>query len=321
MYYVSEQAVEQSVSQKDVTAGIERVFIALAQEEAVNFPVVRERLNYADAIFGFKSGFDRSAPALGVKAGGLWPGNRAKGLANHQSTIVLFDPESGGPHALVRGTYLTALRTAAASALSIRHLSREDAATLGILGAGGQSAFQVRAALRERAFKRLLICDASIENADALKDSLSDVSIDMDIVDPQAMAENSDTIITVTPSFKPVIETAWVRPGTHLACMGADTKGKQEVETSLIQTASVFCDEPEQAVALGESQHAHGAGKLETEKLTTLGRVLSGAHQGRRDDAEITVFDSTGMGLQDLAAAQIALQAAIDQNLAVILPD
>ena len=321
MYYVSEEAVERSVTQSDVTQGIERVFIALANEEAANFPVVRERLNYADAIFGFKSGFDRSARALGVKAGGLWPGNRAKGLANHQSTIVLFDPETGGPHALVRGTYLTALRTAAASALSIRHLSREDAATLGILGAGGQAAFQVRAAFGQRGFRRLLICDASAENAAALKDSLSDLSIDIDIVDPRTMTENSDAIITITPSFEPVIEAAWVRPGTHFACMGADTKGKQEVETSLLETASVFCDEPAQAVALGESQHAHGAGKLQVEQLTTLGRVLSGAHQGRRDEAEITVFDSTGMGLQDLAAAQIALQAAIDRNLAVTLPD
>lgn len=321
MYYVSEKAVEQSVTQADITAAIERVFISLAKEDAANFPVVREKLNYADAIFGFKSGFDRSVPALGVKAGGLWPGNRAKGLANHQSTIVLFDPETGGPHALVRGTYLTALRTAAASALSIRHLSREGAATLGLLGAGGQAMFQVRAALGERAFKRVLICDAAEENAATLKDTLSDAPVDVDTVDPQTMAENSDTIITITPSFTPVIKAAWVRPGTHLACMGADTKGKQEVETRLLETASVFCDEPEQAVMLGESQHAYGAGKLHVQNLTTLGRVLSGVHQGRRDEAEITVFDSTGMGLQDLAAAQIALRAAIDQDLAVILPD
>ncbi|MEM9667893.1 MAG: hypothetical protein AAF950_03135 [Pseudomonadota bacterium] len=104
-----------------------------------------------------------------MKAEGLWPGNKAKGIANHQSTIVLFDPGSGSPHALVRGTYLTALRTAAASALSIRHLARKDSQTLGILGAGGQAVYQLKAALPERSFSKLLIHDASEEAAGELK--------------------------------------------------------------------------------------------------------------------------------------------------------
>lgn len=321
MYYVSEKGVQDTVVQEEVTEAIESVFVALAQTHATNFPVVREKLDYADAIFGFKSGFDRSGPTLGVKTGGLWPGNRAKGLANHQSTIVLFDPESGGPHALVRGTYLTALRTAAASALSIRALARADATILGIVGAGGQGAFQVRAALKERQFERLYIFDASAENAEQLKASLSDCVIDIQITDCEALAKASDVIITVTPSFEPILKTEWIRPGTHLACMGADTKGKQEVETALAASSLLFGDEPAQAVTLGECQHAYGAGLITPEDITTLGRVLSGAHEGRSHRDEITLFDSTGMGLQDLAAARVALQRARDAGRAQALEE
>ncbi len=319
MYYVSEDAVKAHVTQGDVTAAVAEAFIALAKGEASNFPVVRETLGYADAIFGFKSGFDRSGPTLGVKAGGLWPGNRARGIANHQSTIVLFDPETGGPHALVRGTYLTALRTAAASALSIRRLARADAETLGLLGAGGQGWFQAAAALKERAFKRVLIADKDDGAAARLAEQIHDLGVDAASVAARDMAAESDVVITVTPSFEPVIEGDWLRPGTHVASMGADTKGKQELDVSIPARASVFCDEPAQAVSLGECQHAHAAGTLPLERMTPLGAVLAGDHGGRGDADEITLFDSTGMGLQDLAAARIALQKAIDAGAATRL--
>lgn len=317
MLYVSEAAVQQAVGQADVTAAIGEVFVALAGGEALNFPVVRETLNYAEAIFGFKSGFDRSGPTLGVKAGGLWPGNRARGLANHQSTIVLFDPQTGAPHALVRGTYLTALRTAAASALSIRHLAREDARVLGIVGAGGQAEFQLRAALGERRFEAIYIYDQLAASAEQLKNALADTGLDIGIAAADKVAAESDVIITVTPSFAPIVESAWVRPGTHLACMGADTRGKQEVEADLLAKAALFGDEPAQAVALGECQHAFAAGLIDAGDIVTLGRVLSGAHPGRTDARQITVFDSTGMGLQDLAAARVALRLAQQRGLAV----
>lgn len=319
MYYVSEAAVRDAVTQDDVTETVRHAFLTLAEGEASNWPIVREVLGYADAIFGFKSGFDRAERVLGAKAGGLWPGNRAKGLANHQSTILLFDPETGGPHALVRGTYLTALRTAAASALSIRHLARADAKALGIVGAGGQAEFQISAALKERDFETLYIHDQAADAAEQLKATLDGLGLDMRIASAEETARHSDVIITVTPSFSPVLEAAWIRPGTHLACMGADTKGKQEVETDLVAKAVLFGDEPDQAVTLGECQHAFAAGMIEPGGIVTLGRVLSGAHPGRADDRQITLFDSTGMALQDLAAAQTALRLALERGGAVEL--
>lgn len=323
IHYVAESAVKELVDQSAVTAAIGSMYEAMARGEAVNFPVVRETLGYADAIFGFKSGFDRRGPVLGVKAGGLWPANASKGLPNHQSTIVLFDPDHGGPLALIRGTWLTALRTAAASALSIRYLARADAKVLGILGAGGQSLPQVRAALAERDFREVLICDCSSERAAALADALveADANEELSITccTAQKMASCADVIITVTPSWRPIVRTDWVRPGTHLACMGADTAGKQEVESALVASASLFGDEPRQAVTIGECQHAFREGCIDESAITPIGQVIGGEHPGRREVDEITLFDSTGVGLQDLVAARLALDRALAAGRAIPL--
>jgi ornithine cyclodeaminase len=320
MQYVSEDVVVRLVRQDEVTRVIEAVYIEMARGSAVNFPIVRETLGYADAIFGFKSGFARSGPSLGVKAGGLWPGNRARGLANHQSTIVLFDCETGSPMALVRGTHLTALRTAAASAISIRHLARADAGTIGILGAGGQALAQLRAALPLRPFHTLFIADQSETAAKALALSLSENDIDIRLVSVEDMARNSDVIITVTPSFRPVIQADWVRRGTHLACMGADTQGKQEVAADLVASARLFVDDRAQALSIGECQHAHSAKLIGPDDLTLIGEVLDNVRPGRRNADDITLFDSTGVGLQDIAAGLLALELAVASSDAILLP-
>jgi len=156
MIIVPESAIDGLVTQDDCIAAVEKVFASMAKRTARNFPVVREAIGHADALYGFKSGFDRESLALGLKAGGFWPGNAAKGLTNHQSTVFLFDADTGRCRAVVGGNLLTALRTAAASAISIRHLAREDARVIGMIGAGHQSAFQLRAALGQRTFERVL---------------------------------------------------------------------------------------------------------------------------------------------------------------------
>ncbi|MEM9386619.1 MAG: ornithine cyclodeaminase family protein [Pseudomonadota bacterium] len=319
IYFICESAAEQCVAQADVTDAVASAFRAMATGQAQSFPVVRQALGYADAVFGFKSGFDASAPVLGVKAGGLWPANRDRGLANHQSTILLCDPDSGQPQALVCGTHLTGLRTAAASALSIRYLARDDARTLGVLGAGGQADFQVRAAVAERRFERVLVASRRGESAQRLRESLTDLAVAVEVCDPQALCEQSDVIITVALSFAPILDAAWIRPGTHLACMGTDTRGKQEVDAQLFRACAAFGDVPEQNATLGECRHAVDEGWLTSRDIVPLGRVLSAKHPGRTRHDEITLFDSTGVGLQDLAAARVALDKAIAAGAAIPL--
>lgn len=316
MLIVPEEVCRQVIGRAEAFGAVRDVFAAMARGEAQNFPVVREALGHAGALYGFKSGFDRSGMVLGVKSGGYWPGNAARGLTNHQSAVILFDPDSGRPTAMVGGNYLTALRTAAASAVSIAHLARADARVLGIVGAGFQSAFQIRAALDQRPFARILAWNYHPEMLPGLAAAVADTGVPFESVPLAELGAAADVIITITSSFAPSLLREHVRPGTHLACMGTDTRGKQEVEPALLAAASVFTDEVAQAVSIGESQHAVAAGLLAEDAITPLGAVVAGTHPGRRSEDEITLYDGTGIGLQDLAVASAAARLAAARGLA-----
>ena len=137
MLIIPERDIAALITRKAAFDAVEKVFAAMASGDAYNFPVVREAIGHEDALYGFKGGFDRAGLTLGLKAGGYWPNNLEKrGLINHQSTVFLFDPDTGKPTAMVGGNLLTALRTAAASSVSIKHLARSDATVIGMIGAG-----------------------------------------------------------------------------------------------------------------------------------------------------------------------------------------
>jgi alanine dehydrogenase len=304
---------------EDAFAAVEAVFGAMARDDAYNFPVVREAIGHADALYGFKGGFDRAGKALGVKAGGYWPHNieRGDGLINHQSTVFLFDPDTGRPYAMVGGNYLTAARTAAASSVSIAHLARPDARVLGMVGAGHQAGFQLRAAAKQRAFERVVAWNLHPEMLPGLGKVAEEIGLPFEAVELDRLGAEADVIITITSSFAPTLMKDHVRPGTHVACMGTDTKGKQEVEASLVAAATVFTDEVAQSVTIGECQHAIAAGLIAESAITPIGAVVNGTHKGRTSAEEITLFDGTGVGLQDLAVSARVVEIARERGLAI----
>ena len=310
MLIVSEETCRDVVGMGDALVAVEGVFAAMARGDAYNFPVIREAIGHADALYGFKSGFDRAGLTLGLKSGGYWPGNEKKGLTNHQSTVFLFDPDTGRPHAIVGGNYLTAVRTAAASAVSIGRLARKDAKVLGMVGAGFQSAFQMRAAATQRDFERVIGWNLHPEMLSRLADTADEIGLPFEAVDLDRLGAEADVIVTITSSFAPILKRSQIRPGTHLACMGTDTKGKQEVEAELVAAATVFTDEVAQSVSIGECQHAVSEGLISETDITPIGAVINGVHAGRSSDDEITLFDGTGVGLQDLAVASVAVDLA-----------
>jgi alanine dehydrogenase len=157
MLIVPEREIADLLTRDASFDAVEKVFAAMAAGDAYNFPVIREAIGHEDALYGFKGGFDGKGLALGLKAGGYWPNNLEKRqLINHQSTVFLFDPDTGKVAAMVGGNYLTALRTAAASSVSIKHLARKDAKVMGMIGAGHQATFQLRAALEQRQFEKVI---------------------------------------------------------------------------------------------------------------------------------------------------------------------
>ncbi len=319
MLIVTEEVCRQVIGRDDAFQAVESVFAAMARGDAYNFPVIREAIGYADALYGFKSGFDKAGLSLGLKSGGYWPGNVEKGLTNHQSTIFLFDPDTGQLKALVGGNYLTAVRTAASSSVSIAHLARKDATVLGIIGAGHQSTFQLRAAAEQRQFEKVVAWNFHPDMLGNLEKTAQEIGLPFEAVEREQLGAQADVIITITSAHEPQLMKEWVKPGTHIACMGTDTKGKQEIDPALVAAATLFTDEIEQSITLGETQHAITAGLISSSDITTLGQVINKTHPGRSNDDEITLFDGTGVGLQDLAVASTAAKLAEEQGKAQIV--
>lgn len=317
MLIVPEREIANLMTRDAAFDAVEKVFAAMAAEDAYNFPVIREAIGHEDALYGFKGGFDQAGLTLGLKAGGYWPHNLEKrGEINHQSTVFLFDPDTGKAKAMVGGNLLTALRTAAASSVSIKHLARKDSKVLGMIGAGHQATFQLRAALETHSFEKVIGWNYHPDMLPNIEKVATEAGVPFEAVDLPGMTQ-ADVIISITSAFAPSLMADHVSPGTHIACMGTDTKGKQEVESALLARASVFTDEVAQSVSIGEAQHAVAEGLIQQSDVAQLGAVINGTHAGRASDSEITLFDGTGVGLQDLAVAASVVDLAVEKGIAI----
>ena len=316
MWVVPEKEIAGLMTPEAAFDAVEAVFASMAQGDAYNFPVVREAIGHEDALYGFKGGFDRAALTLGLKAGGYWPNNAGRGLINHQSTVFLFDPDTGQVAAAVGGNLLTALRTAASSAISIKHLAPAGASTLGMIGAGHQAQFQLRAAAASGRFTRVLGWNPHPDMLTRLAETAADLGLPFEAVELDRLGTEADVIISITSAFSPLLMDAHVSGPTHIAAMGTDTKGKQELDPALVARSRLFTDELAQSVSIGEFQHAAGAGLIRDTDVTAIGRVITGDHEGR-GDAEVTIFDGTGVGLQDLAVAAAVVDLARSKGKAV----
>ncbi len=229
--------------------------------------------------------------------------------------MFLFDPDTGRVSAAVGGNLLTALRTAAASAVSIKYLAPKGAKVLGMIGAGHQSAFQLRAAARAHAFDRVIGWNPHPEMLTRLADTAAELGLPFEAVDLPTLGAQADVIISITSSFGPLLMDGHVTGPTHIAAMGTDTKGKQELDPALVARARVFTDEIAQSVSIGECQHAIAQGLIAEEAIGELGAVVTGDNPGRAG-AEVTIFDGTGVGLQDLAVAAAVVELAKQKGVA-----
>ena len=317
MLIVPEREIADLMTRDAAFDAVEKVFAAMASGDAYNFPVVREAIGHEDALYGFKGGFDRAGLTLGLKAGGYWPNNlERRGIINHQSTVFLFDPDTGQAKAMVGGNLLTALRTAAASSVSIRHLARKDAKVIGMIGAGHQAKFQLRAALEQRDFEKVIGWNLHPEMLSNLEEVAAEAGLPFEAVELDGM-RGADVIISITSSFDAIITADQISPGTHVACMGTDTKGKQEVDPQLLARATVFTDEVAQSISIGEAQHAIAQGLIAESDIAQLGAVINETNPGRTSDDQITLFDGTGVGLQDLAVAAAVVDLAVEKGIAI----
>jgi len=308
---ISEATVRKIVTRQLAFDAVREAFEAVAVDRAQVFDVViGSGLNNGEA-FAIKSGIDGENELVGFKCGTYWAGNFQKGMPGHGSTVLLLDPETGFPQVLVNASYLNGFRTAAGNAIAVSTLARSDAAVLGVIGAGHQAEHEIRAVAEVRALSLIKISTRSETRRSWIADRLQDVDIDIRFTSAEDAVRGSDIVTTVTPSESPLVRDEWIGEGTHISAMGADDKGKHELDMAILKRASLFADYPQQSVIIGEFQHAYHDGLINSvDDICALGSVTLGKSPGRISDTEITVFDSSGIAIQDLGVAGAIFEAA-----------
>jgi alanine dehydrogenase len=254
----------------------------------------------------------------GLKWVNVHPGNPLRGLPTVMAKVVLNDPETGLEWADLDGTFITNYRTGAAGGVAAEILSRPDAACLGVIGAGQQARTQIAAIMKVRPIQEIVICDCALARAHTLRDEVADLyPVQVRLApDSKQTALASDILVTVTPSEAPLVMRDWIRPGTHINAIGADAKGKQELDPAILKAARVVVDDWAQASHSGEINVPLSTGKITPEMIHgTLGEVAAGTKPGRLSPTEITVFDSTGLVIQDLALGFAVFNLAKERGL------
>jgi len=258
-------------------------------------------------VFGIMPGAMGENAPFGAKLISVYPENFARGRQSHQGLVVLFEPETGEPVCIVHAGEITAIRTAAASAVATDALARPDARRLAILGYGEQAATHARALLKVRAIQSVRVWGRSPDRAKTFCERMSlELGIPFTSANDVANAvSDADIICTVTSAREPILQGAWVRPGTHVNLVGSSVAGPVEVDTDLVVRSRFVVDSREGVLRQGaEFLRAKQAGSIGDDHIAAeIGQVLAGDIMGRRSDAEITAYKSLGHVVQDLASA------------------
>jgi alanine dehydrogenase len=250
--------------------------------------------------------------AAGLKWVNVHPENQKLGLPTVMAIVIYSDPETGYPLAILDATELTAYRTGAAGAIASKYLARKDSKSLGLIGAGKQAQTQLLAHSEFFNFSEILVYDRSPAASSRFKSLFPNLPIKIVSLEE---ACGADIVCTLTPTRTPFLKLSWLRSGTHINAIGADAPGKEELEPEVLANAVVVVDDVEQSTHAGElnvpvSKGLFGASEI----YATLGEVTSGKMKGRTDPKAITVFDSTGLAIQDIATARFIYRKALSDG-------
>jgi alanine dehydrogenase len=246
--------------------------------------------------------------AAGMKWVNVHPQNPSLGLPTVMAIIIYNDPETGYPLAVMDATDITAYRTGAAAAIASKYLARKDSQTLGIVGAGRQSYTQLMAHGEIFDLRQVKVFDKRATAVETFIKSFPAYSVKACSLEETV---DSDIVCTVTPAREPFLKSEWVRPGTHINAIGADAEGKEELEPSLLKKAVVVVDDVRQAAVAGEINVPVSRGLYKAEEVyASLGEVIAGKKRGRKGEKAITIFDSTGLAIEDIAVAKLVYDKA-----------
>ncbi len=271
----------------------------------------------------FEEGDLRAMPAYlkrleiaGVKVVTVHPKNPEKGLPTVMATLILNDPKTGATAAMMGATHLTDMRTGAAGGIAAKYLARKDSRVVGMVGAGRQAKTQLLAICEVLPIDLVKVASKSVEAVQRFKAEMEKI-VDCDVRVESSIKDacDCDILVTTTPVREPVVRDEWIKPGTHINAIGADAPGKEELDPRILRRAKIIVDDMTQAVHSGEVNVPISKGILKKDDIHgELGEVVLGK-KGRRSTEEITIFDSTGLAIQDIATGAAVYKAALKKGL------
>ncbi|MGC9031284.1 MAG: ornithine cyclodeaminase family protein [Minisyncoccia bacterium] len=291
-----------------VIKAVEKAFFDLSQEKIQMPPKIYLYFKKYNGDLRIMPSFSETLNLAGVKLVNVHPENFKKRLPTVMAVILLYDPRTGLPLVLMDGIQITALRTGAVSAIATKKLAREDANTLGVVGAGFQAITQIAAISKVKKLKEILVYDINKERIKNLAKILKKEKIEIKEGTLEEVCQK-DILVTVTPAREPIVKMTWIKPGTHINAIGADAAGKEELEPEILKRAKIIVDNKEQAFHSGEINVPLEKGIIKKEDIfASLDEIVSNKKIGRENKDEITIFDSTGLAIQDLYTASLVFK-------------
>ncbi len=289
---------------------VEKAFFDFAQGFVQMPPKLYLDFKEFDGDLRIMPSFSKTLLLAATKLVNVHPKNPKKGLPTVMAVIVLHDPKTGLPLVLMDGTWITALRTGAASAVATKYLAKKEAKSLGVVGAGFQALTQIVAISKVKKLKEILVYDIKREKVKELAKILKKEKIEIKEGELKEVCQK-DILVTATPSREPVVKKEWILPGTHINAIGADAKGKEELDPEILKEAKIVVDHLEQAMHSGEINVPLSKGIIKKEQIFgELGEIVAKKKPARENEKEITIFDSTGLAIQDLYTANLVFKIA-----------
>jgi ornithine cyclodeaminase len=307
MLILSEAEVRELLDLDELVDALADAHAALSNGEVSMPPRIAAFVDEVGGLLGAMPAYVPGA-ALACKLVTLFPRNVDR--HTHQAAIAVFDPENGAPLALMGGTYITATRTAAASALATRLLAREDASVLAVLGTGVQARTHVDAIRRVRPIGEIRVATRDRAKAEAFADEIGGTSVDS----YEAAIRGADVVAATTHAHEPIVLREWIDPGTHVNSVGGDPRGRGEVHPDVVRTATVAVESRVSSLAAPPAGAPELAG-VDPKDVVELGELVTGAKAGRRSADEVTLYKSVGVAVQDAAAAALVLAAARERSV------
>lgn len=305
--FISKEKIASLLTMGECIGVMEKMFYSLAHGKCLQPLRSIMRLPDKTGLLGMMPGYAEEPGVMGIKVISVFHSNRDAGYPSHQGVVVLFDSTHGQPLMIFDATEITAIRTAAASALATRLLSRENSERLAIIGSGEQAQRHIESILLIRRIKQINIWSRNERNAEELAQKLSpqyDIPITISKNAEQAVT-GADIVCTVTSSSNPLVSGDWIADGTHINAVGSSTPGARELDTAAIQKSKLFTDFYESIFhEAGDFLIPKKEGVIHDDHVKAeLGEVLTGAKKGRENEAEITVFKSLGIAAEDIFSA------------------